>query len=147
MTKLATSLAEVSMFPEHMVRRQALQRWEKIANTVARLQKSSMAISKIEYLGKMNGAVGNYNAHIVAYPNLDWQEITEKFISSLGLNKNAYTTQIEPHDYMAELFHLVSRTNTILIDFCRDIWEYISLGYFKQITIADEVGSQLCRTK
>ena len=142
LTKLATSLAEVSMLSRtHGQAASPTTMGKEIANTVARLQKSSVAISKVEYLGKMNGAVGNYNAHIVAYPNLDWQKITEEFISSLGLNKNAYTTQIEPHDYMAELFHLVSRTNTILIDFCRDIWQYISLGYFKQITIADEVGS------
>jgi len=142
LTKLATSLAEVSMLSRtHGQAASPTTMGKEIANTVARLQKSSNALSKVEYLGKMNGAVGNYNAHLVAYPNLDWQKITEEFITSLGLNKNTYTTQIEPHDYMAELFHLVSRTNTILIDFCRDIWEYISLGYFKQITIAGEVGS------
>ncbi len=142
LTKLATSLAEVSMLSRtHGQAASPTTMGKEIANTVARLKKSSSALSKVEYFGKMNGAVGNYNAHLVAYPNLDWQKITEEFITSLGLNKNTYTTQIEPHDYMAELFHLVSRTNTILIDFCRDIWEYISLGYFKQITIAGEVGS------
>lgn len=92
-------------------------------------------------MGKINGAVGNYNAHISAYPGIDWPDFAEKFITSLGLTFNPYTTQIEPHDYMAELFDGMSRANTILIDYARDIWGYISLGYFKQKTIAGEVGS------
>ena len=95
----------------------------------------------MEYLGKINGAVGNYNAHLSAYPDVDWQANAEAFVSSLGLTWNPYTTQIEPHDYMAELFDAIARFNTILVDLDRDIWGYISLGYFKQRTIAGEVGS------
>jgi len=95
----------------------------------------------MQYLGKINGAVGNYNAHMVAYPQVDWQANAERFVTSLGLSWNPYTTQIEPHDYMAELFDAVARFNTILLDFNRDIWGYISLGYFKQQTVAGEVGS------
>ena len=89
----------------------------------------------------MNGAVGNYSAHVSAYPEVDWEQLTSKFVTSLGLEWNRYTTQIEPHDYMAELFHAFSRINTILIDLCRDIWGYISIGYFKQRPVATEVGS------
>jgi adenylosuccinate lyase len=89
----------------------------------------------------MNGAVGNYNAHMVAYPDIDWPALSSQFISDLGLDVNPYTTQIEPHDYMAELFDAVSRFNTVLIDFSRDVWAYISLGYFRQKTVAGEVGS------
>jgi adenylosuccinate lyase len=92
-------------------------------------------------LGKINGAVGNYNAHLSAYPDVDWASVAEQFVTSLGLEWNPYTTQIEPHDYMAELFDAVARFNTILIDFNRDVWGYISLGYFKQKTVAGEVGS------
>jgi adenylosuccinate lyase len=92
-------------------------------------------------LGKINGAVGNYNAHISAYPAIDWPASAKQFIEQLGLEHNPYTTQIEPHDYMAELFDGLARANTILIDFARDIWGYISMGYFKQKTIAGEVGS------
>ena len=92
-------------------------------------------------LGKINGAVGNYNAHLVTYPHVDWLAFAKQFISDLGLEMNPYTTQIEPHDYMAEQFHALARFNTVLIDFCRDLWGYISLGYFKQKTIAGEVGS------
>ena len=92
-------------------------------------------------MGKINGAVGNYNAHLSAYPEIDWEANAQQFIEGLGLSFNPYTTQIEPHDYMAELFDALSRSNTILIDFARDIWGYISLGYFKQKTVAGEVGS------
>jgi adenylosuccinate lyase len=92
-------------------------------------------------LGKINGAVGNYNAHCVAYPEVEWAKFAQNFVESLGLQFNPYTIQIEPHDYIAEYFHALSRFNTILIDFNRDIWGYISLGYFKQRTIAGEVGS------
>ncbi len=95
----------------------------------------------VPLLGKINGAVGNYNAHFSAYPDVDWQANAQAFIEGLGLSLNAYTTQIEPHDYMAELFDAISRFNTILIDLDRDIWGYISLGYFKQKVIAGEVGS------
>jgi adenylosuccinate lyase len=95
----------------------------------------------VPLLGKINGAVGNYNAHLSAYPDVDWQANAKTFVESLGLTWNPYTTQIEPHDYMAELFDAISRFNTILIDLDRDIWGYISLGYFKQKVIAGEVGS------
>jgi adenylosuccinate lyase len=92
-------------------------------------------------LGKINGAVGNYNAHLAAYPNVDWHHVSEQFVTSLGITWNAYTTQIEPHDYIAELFDAVARFNTIVIDFNRDVWGYIALNHFKQRTIAGEVGS------
>jgi adenylosuccinate lyase len=93
-------------------------------------------------LGKINGAVGNYNAHLAAYPDVDWEEFARRFITEdLGLDWNPYTIQIEPHDYMAEFFHAVMRANTVLLDFCRDIWGYISIGYFRQKTVAGEIGS------
>lgn len=114
---------------------------KEIANVVARLERQIAQLLKVEYLGKINGAVGNYNAHLSAYPNVDWQGEAEQFVTSLGLSWNPYTTQIEPHDYMAELFDAIARFNTILVDFDRDVWGYISLGYFKQRTIAGEVGS------
>ena len=114
---------------------------KEIANAVARLRRQLAQLDRVEYLGKINGAVGNYNAHISAYPQVDWQTNAEEFVTSLGLAWNAYTTQIEPHDYMAELFDTIARFNTILIDFDRDVWGYISLGYFKQKTVAGEVGS------
>lgn len=114
---------------------------KEFANTVARLRRQIEQFRSTELLGKMNGAVGNYNAHIAAYPEINWQELSERFVTSLGLSWNGYTTQIEPHDYIAELFSALSRFNTILIDFDRDIWAYISLGYFKQKTVAGEIGS------
>ena len=114
---------------------------KEFANVAARLAGQLRSVKQVKLLGKINGAVGNYNAHISAYPELDWIANAQRFISSLGLNYNPYTTQIEPHDYMAELFDAVARFNTILIDFDRDIWGYISLAYFKQKTIAGEVGS------
>lgn len=114
---------------------------KEMANVAARMRRQIAQIKKIEILGKMNGAVGNYNAHISAYPEIDWAENAESFITGLGLEFNPYTTQIEPHDYIAELFDVIARFNTILIDFDRDIWAYISNGYFKQRTIAGEVGS------
>lgn len=114
---------------------------KEMANVVARLQRQIKQISDVELLGKINGAVGNYNAHLSAYPDIDWQENAKQFVESLGLVWNPYTTQIEPHDYMAELFHAIERFNTILIDFDRDVWGYISLGYFKQKTKAGEIGS------
>jgi adenylosuccinate lyase len=106
-----------------------------------RLARQRSQIASVPILGKIAGAVGNYNAHMVAYPDIDWQSEAEKFVTSLGLTWNPYVTQIEPHDYMAELFDGVARFNTILMDFDRDVWSYISLGYFKQRTIAGEVGS------
>ena len=114
---------------------------KEIANVVDRLQRQLQGLERIAILGKMNGAVGNYSAHVSAYPEVDWEQLTSKFVTSLGLEWNRYTTQIEPHDYMAELFHAFSRINTILIDLCRDIWGYISIGYFKQRPVATEVGS------
>jgi adenylosuccinate lyase len=114
---------------------------KEIANVVARLRRQRDGLNKIEYLGKINGAVGNYNAHLCAYPEVDWADHAEQFVVSLGLSWNPYTTQIEPHDYIAELFDAVARFNTILIDFDRDIWAYVSNGYFKQKTVAGEVGS------
>jgi adenylosuccinate lyase len=114
---------------------------KEMANVAHRLQRQLTSITAVPLLGKINGAVGNYNAHFSAYPDLDWPAISQAFIEQLGLEFNPYTTQIEPHDYMAELFDGLARSNTILIDFARDIWGYISLGYFKQKTIAGEVGS------
>ena len=114
---------------------------KEMANVVARLERQILQVEQVEVLGKINGAVGNYNAHLSAYPDIDWQANAEVFVTSLGLNWNPYTTQIEPHDYIAELFDAIARFNTILIDFDRDIWSYISMGFFKQRTIAGEVGS------
>jgi len=114
---------------------------KEIANTVARLRRQLSTIESVEFLGKINGAVGNYNAHLCAYPEINWAQHAEAFVTSLGLTWNPYTTQIEPHDYIAELFDAIARYNTVLIDFDRDTWGYISLGYFKQRTIAGEVGS------
>ncbi len=114
---------------------------KELANVVYRLQKQRKQVAGVELMGKINGAVGNYNAHLSAYPELDWQGFAQHFIESLGITYNPYTIQIEPHDYMAELFDAISRFNTILIDISRDIWGYISVGYFKQKTVAGEIGS------
>ena len=114
---------------------------KEFANVVARLRRQLKQIDKVELLGKINGAVGNYNAHISAYPDIDWADNAKTFIEALGLEFNPYTTQIEPHDYIAELYDAYCRFNTIIIDLDRDIWGYISMGYFKQKTIAGEVGS------
>ncbi|MBU0916654.1 MULTISPECIES: adenylosuccinate lyase [Aquabacterium] len=115
---------------------------KEIANVVARLATARERIADVKLLAKMNGAVGNYNAHLSAYPEKDWEAFSQSVIENqLGLTFNPYTIQIEPHDYMAELFDAVTRTNTILIDFSRDVWGYISLGYFKQKTKAGEIGS------
>ena len=114
---------------------------KEMANVAYRLGRQIKQIESVEILGKINGAVGNYNAHYSAYPNLDWQSIAQQFVEGLGLQFNPYTTQIEPHDYIAELFDGIRRFNTILIDFNRDIWGYISLGYFKQRLKDGEVGS------
>lgn len=114
---------------------------KEMANVAYRLQRQIRQIEAVEYLGKINGAVGNYNAHLSAYADIDWEANARAFIESLGLSFNPFTTQIEPHDYIAELFDAVCRFNTILIDFDRDVWGYISLGYFKQKTVAGEVGS------
>ncbi|MDX3773003.1 adenylosuccinate lyase [Chromatiaceae bacterium AAb-1] len=114
---------------------------KEMANVYTRLKRQRDQIAAVEILGKINGAVGNYNAHLSAYPQLNWHQFSEQFVTSLGLSWNPYTTQIEPHDYIAELFDAVARFNTILLDFDRDIWGYIALGHFKQRTVAGEIGS------
>jgi adenylosuccinate lyase len=114
---------------------------KEIANVSYRLQRQKNQFERIELLGKMNGAVGNYNAHLVAYPEVDWPVLSRAFVESLGLEFNPFTTQIEPHDCIAEYCDALARFDTVLIDMCRDIWGYISLGYFRQRTIAGEVGS------
>ena len=114
---------------------------KEMANFAYRLDRQIKQLEQVKIMGKFNGAVGNYNAHLSAYPELDWQKISKDFVEHLGINQAAYTTQIEPHDYIAEYFHAMNRFNTILIDFCRDIWGYVSLGYFKQKTVSGEVGS------
>jgi len=114
---------------------------KEMANVSARLRRQLAGVESITPLGKFNGAVGNFNAHLSAYPDVDWPQLSQEFVESLGLEWNPMTTQIEPHDYMAELFQAICRFNTILIDFDRDVWSYISLGYFKQRTIEGEIGS------
>ncbi|XKM12471.1 adenylosuccinate lyase [Orbaceae bacterium ac157xtp] len=114
---------------------------KEFANVIYRLQRQYKQLKAIEILGKINGATGNYNAHIVAYPNIDWNQYSEEFVTSLGLVWNPYTTQIEPHDYIAEFFDCVARFNTIIIDLDRDIWGYVALNHFKQKTVAGEIGS------
>ena len=114
---------------------------KEFANVAARIDRQRAQLADVQLLGKINGAVGNYNAHCVAYPEVNWEVFAQNFVESLGLSFNPYTIQIEPHDYIAEFFHALSRFNTILLDFDRDIWGYISLGYFKQKTVAGEVGS------
>ncbi len=114
---------------------------KEMANVYMRLKRQRDQIANVDILGKINGAVGNYNAHRSAYPSVNWHQVSEQFVTSLGLQWNPFTTQIEPHDYIAELFDAIARFNTILIDFDRDIWGYIALGHFKQRTIAGEIGS------
>ena len=142
LTEQAHEFAEVAMLSRtHGQTASPTTMGKEFANVVARLRRQRQVIAEVELLGKINGAVGNYNAHISAYPDIDWEANAEDFIGKLGINWNRYTTQIEPHDYIAELFDAIARFNTILIDLDRDIWGYISLGYFKQRTIAGEVGS------
>ncbi|MFO1311657.1 MAG: adenylosuccinate lyase [Burkholderiales bacterium] len=114
---------------------------KEIANVVARLERQIQSIERVPVKGKINGAVGNFNAHVAAYPDVDWERLAARVVASLGLELNPYTTQIEPHDYMAELFDAVARANTILIDLDRDVWGYVSLGYFRQKVREGEVGS------
>ncbi len=114
---------------------------KELANVAARLQMQRAAITRVAILGKMNGAVGNFNAHVAALPHVDWPKVSREFVESLGLTENPHTTQIEPHDWIAEYCHALMRANTVLIDFARDMWSYISLGYFKQRVIEGEVGS------
>ncbi len=114
---------------------------KEMANVVHRLRRQRDQVAAVRLMGKINGAVGNYNAHLAAYPDLDWPAFAQQFVTDLGLDWNSYTIQIEPHDYIAELFDAIARFNVVLIDFARDVWGYISLGYFKQKTVAGEVGS------
>jgi len=114
---------------------------KELANVVYRLDHRRKQVAEVRLLGKLNGAVGNYNAHLAAYPDLDWPGFARAFVESLGLDWNPYSIQIEPHDSMAELFDAIARVNTVLIDFCRDLWGYIALGYFRQKTVAGEIGS------
>lgn len=114
---------------------------KEMANVVYRLQRQLKQLQQIDILGKINGAVGNYNAHLSAYPDIDWHQFSQEFVTSLGITWNPYTTQIEPHDYIAEFFDNVARFNTIIIDFDRDLWGYIALNHFKQRTVAGEIGS------
>ena len=114
---------------------------KEMANVYIRLKRQREQIAAVSLLGKINGAVGNYNAHLSAYPDIDWHAFAERFVTSLGVTWNPYTTQIEPHDYIAELFDAIARFNTILLDFDRDVWGYIALGHFKQRTVAGEIGS------
>jgi adenylosuccinate lyase len=140
---LAVSLADVPMLSRtHGQTASPTTVGKEVANVVARLVNARERIASVKLLAKMNGAVGNYNAHLSAYPETDWEGFSQKVVEgALGLTFNPYTIQIEPHDYMAELFDAVTRTNTILIDWSRDVWGYISLGYFKQRTKAGEIGS------
>ncbi|MES2821436.1 MAG: adenylosuccinate lyase [Pseudomonadota bacterium] len=141
--ELAVRFAEVPMLSRtHGQPASPTTLGKELANVVYRLERQIAQVAAVPLLGKINGAVGNYNAHLSAYPEVDWEANAREFIEQdLGLGFNPYTTQIEPHDYIAELFDAVARFNTILIDFDRDIWGYISLGYFKQRTIAGEIGS------
>ena len=142
LSEMATSFADVPMLSRtHGQTASPTTVGKEFANISYRLGRQLEQIAQVPLLGKINGAVGNYNAHLAAYPNIDWPQVAQDFVEGLGLQFNPYTTQIEPHDYMAELFDGLARSNTILIDFSRDIWGYISLGYFKQKTVAGEVGS------
>ena len=114
---------------------------KELANVAARLEAQRAGLARVAILGKMNGAVGNFNAHVAALPHVDWPAFSAAFVESLGLQSNAYTTQIEPHDWIAEYCHALMRANTVLLDFSRDMWTYISMGYFKQRSVAGEVGS------
>ena len=143
LTALATAHADAPMLSRtHGQTASPTTVGKEVANVVARLRTARERIAGVALLAKMNGAVGNYNAHLAAYPDIDWEAFARRVVEQgLGLSFNAYTIQIEPHDYMAELFDAVTRANTILIDWSRDVWGYISLGYFKQKTKAGEIGS------
>ena len=141
-TRLATDYAQVPMLARtHGQPASPTTVGKEMANVAFRLRRQREQLAAVPLLGKINGAVGNYNAHLAAYPEIDWSEFARGFVTDLGLDWNPYTTQIEPHDFIAELFDALVRFNTILIDFDRDLWGYISLGYFKQKTVAGEIGS------
>jgi adenylosuccinate lyase len=142
MTQLAHELAEIPMLSRtHGQPASPTTLGKEVANVVYRLRRQLDQLKSVSIFGKTNGAVGNYNAHLATYPDLNWPDIAKNFIESLGLEFNPYTIQIEPHDYIAEYFDAIARFNNILLDFDRDIWSYISLGYFKQKTVKGEVGS------
>ncbi len=141
-TELAKTLADLPMLSHtHGQPASPTTLGKEMANVVYRLRRQREQLAKVEILGKINGAVGNFNAHLSAYPEFDWENFAKAFVESLGLTYNPYTIQIEPHDYMAELYDALARINTILIDINRDIWGYISMGYFKQKVKAGEIGS------
>ena len=141
-TIYSTKFSEISMLAKtHGQTASPTTMGKEFANFGYRIKRQIVQLKKQEVLGKINGAVGNFNAHISAYPKKNWQKFSKEFITSIGLVYNPYTTQIEPHDFMVEIFQTISRVNTILIDFNRDIWAYISNGYFKQRAIKNEVGS------
>ena len=142
LTRLAHAYAEQPMLARtHGQTASPTTLGKEMANVAYRLKRQREQLAAVPVLGKINGAVGNYNAHLAAYPEVDWEAAAREFVNDLGLEWNPYTTQIEPHDCIAEYFDAVARFNTVLLDFCRDAWGYISLGYFKQKTIAGEVGS------
>ena len=142
LTELATQLADTPMLSRtHGQTASPTTVGKEFANVVYRLRRQQSQLQNNEILGKINGAVGNFNAHLSAYPDFDWENLAKNFVQNLGLNYNPYTIQIEPHDYMAELYDTLARINTILIDINRDIWGYISVGYFKQKVKAGEIGS------
>ncbi|MGX8883376.1 adenylosuccinate lyase [Methylovorus sp. SPW-M1] len=142
LTEIAHDLADAPMLSHtHGQPASPTTLGKEIANVVYRLRRQHKQLAEVEILGKINGAVGNFNAHLSAYPDFDWENFAQKFVTALGLTYNPYTIQIEPHDYMAELYDALSRINTILIDLDRDVWGYISLGYFKQKVKEGEVGS------
>jgi adenylosuccinate lyase len=142
LTTMAHALAEQPMLSRtHGQTASPTTVGKEIANVVARLRRQRDQIANVQLLGKINGAVGNYNAHVAAYPDVDWKSLSRHFVESLGLVWNEYTTQIEPHDCIAELCDAMRRANVVLIDLCRDVWGYISLGYFRQQLKAGEVGS------
>ena len=141
-TKLAKDNAEVAMLSRtHGQTASPTTLGKEMANFSYRLNRQINQLKDVQIMGKFNGAVGNFNAHLSAYPEIDWQSVSKDFIENLGINYAPYSSQIESHDYIAEYFHVLNRFNTILIDFCRDIWGYISLGYFTQKTIEGEIGS------
>ncbi|MCC5811938.1 MAG: adenylosuccinate lyase [Ectothiorhodospiraceae bacterium] len=142
LTSMAHSLADVPMLSRtHGQSASPTTLGKELANVAYRLRRQRQQVAAVPLLGKINGAVGNYNAHWVTYPEVDWPGFARRYVESLGLEWNPYTTQIEPHDYVAELFDALARANTILIDFSRDVWGYISLGYFKQNLVEGEIGS------
>jgi len=141
-TDLAKDNAEVAMLSRtHGQTASPTTLGKEMANFSYRLNRQINQLKDVQIMGKFNGAVGNFNAHLSAYPEIDWQSVSKDFIENLGINYAPYSSQIESHDYIAEYFHVLNRFNTILIDFCRDIWGYISLGYFTQKTIEGEIGS------